>query len=131
VWLIFYRKDRFNKPVFLSLSLCTKRSILSGWRNSTDAVFKGTPSQTWRQHSWNNKWSVVTKNSKGSDLHELQYFFFSSKKLKMSVDQQLSQDTKNKKKNLKFIEANHDQGWNSRKFRKRVSLTFGNLATFN
>ncbi len=49
----------------------------------------------------------------------------------MSVDQQLSQDTKNKKKNLKFIEANHDQGWNSRKFRKRVSLTFGNLATFN
>ncbi len=33
----------------------------------------------------------------------------------MSVNQQLSEDTKSKKKNLKFIEANHDQGWNSRK----------------
>ncbi len=29
--------------------------------------------------------------------------------------QQQPQDTKSKKKNLKFIETNHEQGWNSRK----------------
>ena len=30
-------------------------------------------------------------------------------------DQQQRQDTKSTKKNLKFIETNHEQGWNSRK----------------
>jgi len=51
----YYRKDRFNNTVFLSLSLCKKRSILSGRGNSTNAVFKRTPSQTWPRHFENNK----------------------------------------------------------------------------
>ena len=36
----YYRKDRFNNLVFLSPSLCTKRSLLSGRGNLTNAVFK-------------------------------------------------------------------------------------------
>jgi hypothetical protein len=39
-----YCKDRLKNLVFLSLSVCTKRSTLFGQGNSTQAVFKGTPS---------------------------------------------------------------------------------------
>jgi len=39
-----YRKDRLKNSVFLSPSLCTKRSILSGQGNLTQAVFKRMPS---------------------------------------------------------------------------------------
>jgi hypothetical protein len=36
----------------------------------------------------------------------------------MAKEQQQQRDTtKSKKKNLQFIETNHDQGWNSRKFK--------------
>jgi len=46
VFPFIYRKDRLNNSVFLSLSLCTKRSILFGRGNSTDAVLKRTPSSS-------------------------------------------------------------------------------------
>ncbi len=63
-----YHKDRLNILVFLSPSLCTKRSILSGQGNSTNTVIKRTPNKTWHHLSWNNKRSVVTQNTKCSDL---------------------------------------------------------------
>jgi len=41
---LYYHKDRLKNSVFLSPSVCTKRSILFGRRNSTDAVYKTIPS---------------------------------------------------------------------------------------
>jgi len=39
-----YCKDRLKNSAFLSLLVCTKQSILFGQGNSTQTVFKGTPS---------------------------------------------------------------------------------------
>jgi len=47
--LKFYRKDRLNNSVFLSLLLCTKQSILAGRGNLTNAVLKSKASSLLKQ----------------------------------------------------------------------------------
>ncbi len=49
--LWFYRNDRLNNSLFLSPSLCTKRSILFGRGNSTQAVYKRRQAKIWRPGS--------------------------------------------------------------------------------
>jgi len=47
-----YRNDRLNNSLFLSLSLCTKRSILCGQGNSTQDEYKWCQAKIWRPRSW-------------------------------------------------------------------------------
>jgi len=48
---LYYCKDRLKNSVFLSLSVCTKRSILFGQGNSTYAVYKWRQAKIWRPRS--------------------------------------------------------------------------------
>jgi len=46
-----YRNDRLYNSLFLSPSLCTKRSILFGRGNLTQAVYKQSQAKIWRPRS--------------------------------------------------------------------------------
>ncbi len=47
-----YLNDRLNNSLFLSPSLCTKRSILLGLGKLTQAVYKRCQAKIWHSRSW-------------------------------------------------------------------------------
>ena len=68
-----YRKDKIKNSVFLSLSLCTKRSILFGRGNSTKLCLKGRQANTGVTSIGTNKDQLLHRIQSVRIFTNLQY----------------------------------------------------------
>ncbi len=68
-----YCKDRFNNSVSLSLSVCTKRSVLFGWRNSTVSLYKQCQTRFGISSLGRNKDQLLHRIQRLGTFTNLQY----------------------------------------------------------
>ncbi len=68
-----YHKDRLKNSVFLSLSVCAKRSIVLGQGNLTDAVYKDAKQKSSVKDSEQNKHQLFHRLQSVRTFTNLQY----------------------------------------------------------